>query len=814
MKMKLSILTALLLFFSSVVSFELTKVQIASATDVVSEMTSIVPYGSSEGVVAIDSQSEFIYTATRPSTGNAVLKKIRLSTQSVVATAGLNYFLPLAIGVSPDRSVLLVLNFNGSIQKFRTDTLDELNSTVNFASTNRSYNRIVFNSSGTKAYVLSGQLKKIDVATNTVDSTLSLPSGSLSDLAIASDDVTAYLSGMNNLGQTRILKINLLTETVTSTLVLGGNSNSNPIQIDSSGQFLYYASTSSCNLLRFVKINVSTFAISDDKNFTVPSSSCGVDPKSLLLSADANFAYVALASPAGVAKINLNSNVIISPIVGTDDFVYSSVITNSGSNIYALTWGNSSINTDVRLLKVASGSNENQTINFSAPSSTNLSAENLSLSATSSSELTVTYRSGTTSVCTVTGSTVRLIAYGSCEIIASQSGGQGWLAAVEVSRTFSVTRQVITFPEIASVLLGAGTVNLSATASSGLAVSFSSGSTDVCSVTGVVATLRTFGDCVIKANQVGVNGDAALEVSQTFVVRRMPPEGEVGISLNTGDVYTNKKMVILNIVWPVEATAVRVSNGGGFLASQTTTFKINSEIDWELDDSIKGVFTKVVYVRFNGSGIDTTKTYSDDIILDTTAPVVESSSATAVSGAIEVSLKATDDITGVDKVQIKNGTTTVTKNYDSTVSVTEKELGLTVSTASVKKTDSSTIEIRVSDKAGNFSAYQLLSVYTAGTKVGITPTVTTPTVTTPTVTTPTVTTKKSATAKSIATYAKLAVISTSKVSLKVVTSYAKYCKVSGATLKGLKAGSCKVTVTVTPKKGRATSKTVTLKVTK
>jgi hypothetical protein len=36
--------------------------------------------------------------------------------------------------------------------------------------------------------------------------------------------------------------------------------------------------------------------------------------------------------------------------------------------------------------------------------------------------------------------------------------------------------------------------------------------------------------------------------------------------------------------------------------------------------------------------------------------------------------------------------------------------------------------------------------------------------------------------------------------------------VSGSTLKGLKTGSCKVTVIVTPKKGRATSKTLTLKV--
>jgi hypothetical protein len=84
----------------------------------------------------------------------------------------------------------------------------------------------------------------------------------------------------------------------------------------------------------------------------------------------------------------------------------------------------------------------------------------------------------------------------------------------------------------------------------------------------------------------------------------------------------------------------------------------------------------------------------------------------------------------------------------------------------------------------------------------------------PALTSPKLTASKSASAKSIASFARLKVFSTSKVSLKVVPSSSKFCKVSGTTLKGLKAGSCKVTVTVIPRKGRATSKTVTLKVTK
>jgi hypothetical protein len=224
---------------------------------------------------------------------------------------------------------------------------------------------------------------------------------------------------------------------------------------------------------------------------------------------------------------------------------------------------------------------------------------------------------------------------------------------------------------------------------------------------------------------------------------------------------------------------------------------LGASIDWTLDDSVKGLFTKVVYVRFNGVE-DISKTYTDDIILDTTAPVVESASAAAVSGHINVSLRATDDITGVDKVQIKSSTTTVTKKYGKKLSVAQKELNLTVASSGVKKFASSAVKIRVSDRAGNWSAYRSLSVPGVAT--------------TQVVVKPIVTKSKSATAKSIATFAKLKVLSTSKVSLKVAASSKKFCKVSGTTLKGLKAGSCKVTVTVTPKKGTATSKTVTLKI--
>ena len=72
--------------------------------------------------------------------------------------------------------------------------------------------------------------------------------------------------------------------------------------------------------------------------------------------------------------------------------------------------------------------------------------------------------------------------------------------------------------------------------------------------------------------------------------------------------------------------------------------------------------------------------------------------------------------------------------------------------------------------------------------------------------------KSARSAKSLATQAKLSVLAGSKISLKVLASSSRNCKVTGTTIKGLKVGSCKVIVTVKPRKGPSRSKTLTLKV--
>jgi sugar lactone lactonase YvrE len=145
----------------------------------------------------------------------------------------------------------------------------------------------------------------------------------------------------------------------------------------------------------------------------------------------------------------------------------------------------------------------------------------VTLSATATSGLPVSFASITTSVCTVSGDTASLIATGKCEITASQAGNNVYLAAPSVGHEFSVTleTQTITFPAISSGQVAGTSIAMTATASSGLPVTFSSTTPAVCTLSGNTASLEEYGDCTIEASQAG-NADyaAAPTVTQTFLV--------------------------------------------------------------------------------------------------------------------------------------------------------------------------------------------------------------------------------------------------------------------------------------------------------
>jgi hypothetical protein len=166
----------------------------------------------------------------------------------------------------------------------------------------------------------------------------------------------------------------------------------------------------------------------------------------------------------------------------------------------------------------------NQTITFDPLPDKFVNDEPFPVNATASSGLSVSFATLTPSICTVSGNTVTLLTTGSCTIQATQPGNVDFNPAPPVARSFAVkspqkSDQTIIFGKPADKKLGDLPFALSATASSGLPVSFTSNTPSVCTVNGDTVTLVAVGVCSITATQ---DGNALINpaspVTQSFQV--------------------------------------------------------------------------------------------------------------------------------------------------------------------------------------------------------------------------------------------------------------------------------------------------------
>ena len=190
--------------------------------------------------------------------------------------------------------------------------------------------------------------------------------------------------------------------------------------------------------------------------------------------------------------------------------------------------GNTSYNAAPNVSQSFTVATATQTITFGALSSKTYGAAPFTVSATASSSLAVSFSSLTTPVCTVSGSTVTLVSAGICTIQAAQPGNGNYSAAPNVSQGFTVAKanQTITFASPGSQAITSSPIPISASASSGLAVAFSSLTTQSCTVSGTAVTLLRSGTCTIQATQAGNASYApAPSVTQSFLVVAVPQFG-------------------------------------------------------------------------------------------------------------------------------------------------------------------------------------------------------------------------------------------------------------------------------------------------
>jgi len=161
----------------------------------------------------------------------------------------------------------------------------------------------------------------------------------------------------------------------------------------------------------------------------------------------------------------------------------------------------------------------NQTITFGPLANKTYGNPDFTIAAIASSGLQVTFSA--TGNCTVSGNLVHITGAGSCSIVASQAGNATYNPATPVTQAFSIAKanQTITFPIIPDHIVTDPDFTITATATSGLTVNFST--SGKCTITGNLVHLTATGNCMITALQPGnANYNPAPSVKQTFQIKK------------------------------------------------------------------------------------------------------------------------------------------------------------------------------------------------------------------------------------------------------------------------------------------------------
>ena len=195
-------------------------------------------------------------------------------------------------------------------------------------------------------------------------------------------------------------------------------------------------------------------------------------------------------------------------------------ITGAGScSVKASQGGDSNYNAAPDVTQSFTVHKANQAISFGALGDKTFGDADFSVSASASSGLAVSFSAS--GDCTVSGSTVHITGAGSCSVKASQGGDSNYNAAPDVTQSFTVHKanQAISFGALGDKTFGDADFSVSASASSGLAVSFSASGD--CTVSGSTVHITGAGSCSVKASQGGdSNYNAAPDVTQSFTVHK------------------------------------------------------------------------------------------------------------------------------------------------------------------------------------------------------------------------------------------------------------------------------------------------------
>jgi hypothetical protein len=245
-----------------------------------------------------------------------------------------------------------------------------------------------------------------------------------------------------------------------------------------------------------------------------------------------------------------------------------------------------------------------QSITFPTIASKTYGEADFAPEATASSGLAVTYSA--LGECTIAAGKVHITGVGACTVKAKQAGNEDFAPASEVEQSFTIGKggETITFNPPASASYGTAPFNLTASASSGLPVTFAGSGPCTVTADGQV-TVTGVGSCTVTASQSGdADFEAATPVTKTIAIE--PMETSVSLTPKTKTAAVGKAVKL--------KAKVSAAKAGYHLSSGTVSFYVNGQLvdSQTLRRSGTDIYAYHVVLPVSATGYPVTAVYTSE----------------------------------------------------------------------------------------------------------------------------------------------------------------------------------------------------------
>ncbi|MGZ3831922.1 MAG: beta-propeller fold lactonase family protein [Mucilaginibacter sp.] len=481
-------------------------------------VTTTIPVGTSPFGISMSPDGSKVYVGNL---GSANLSVINTSTNTVTGTITVGNT-PDGISVSPDGAKVYVANQGDNTVSVINTTTNTVLTTVSVGAGPSAFGNFVIGGSTCTATpgsftitVSSGTPTIIATGTLTALTTIQGTASASTNFNVSGTNMTAGILVSPPPG----FEVSLDNITFSSTVTVGasGSIASTPVyaRLSASAGTGTYSGNLVLSSPAAANVNeatvASTITSSSLQNQTITFAPIGAKTFGA-----ADFDPGATAS-SGLAVNYTSSNTAVATIVAGKIHIVGA----GTSNITGSQTGNASFNAAADIIQLLTVNKAAQTITFVAPSPVTYGTADITLTGTASSGLSVSYVSSNTAVATIVNGKIHVVGAGAANITASQAGDGNFSAAADVLHVLTINKaaQTITFPALTSVTFGAADINPTATASSGLGVTYSSNNPAVATVVNTHIHIVGVGTAVITASQAGdANFTAATNVTSLLTV--------------------------------------------------------------------------------------------------------------------------------------------------------------------------------------------------------------------------------------------------------------------------------------------------------